>query len=70
VKLRGMVNAAPDFGGHPTLINGCTDLFVAVLGDSGRHAYSAGGMGLPPMGIIFEIEAILLEKPKEHCRYR
>jgi hypothetical protein len=43
VKLLGMVNAAPDFGGHPTLINGRTDLFVAVLGDSGRHAYSVGG---------------------------
>lgn len=62
VKLLGMVNAEPDFGDHPKVINGCSDLFVAVLGDAGRHARSAVGMGSLPNGIPVEIEAIMLVK--------
>jgi enamine deaminase RidA (YjgF/YER057c/UK114 family) len=58
VKLLGMVNATPDFGDHPAVINGCSDLFVAVLGEAGRHARSAVGMGSLPGGISVEIEAI------------
>ncbi len=60
VKLLGMVNAEPGFGDHPRVINGCSDLFVEVLGDAGRHARSAVGMGSLPLGISVEIEAILL----------
>ena len=41
VKLLGMVNAAPDFNDSPKVINGCSDLFVEVFGDAGRHARSA-----------------------------
>lgn len=63
VKLLGMVNAVPEFGDHPKVINGCSDLFVEVFGDAGRHARSAVGMGSLPMGITVEIEAILLVKP-------
>src|SRR6516165_3241847 len=61
VKLLGMVNAEPDFGDHPKVINGCSDLFVEALGEAGRHARSAVGMGSLPNGIMVEIEAILLE---------
>ena len=60
VKLLGMVNAKSEFGDHPKVINGCSDLFVEVLGDAGRHARSAVGMGSLPNGIMVEIEAILL----------
>ena len=60
IKLLGMVNAEPDFGDHPKVINGCSDLFVAALGEAGRHARSAVGMGSLPNGIMVEIEAILL----------
>ena len=60
VKLLGMVNAEPEFDDHPKVINGCSDLFVEVLGDAGRHARSAVGMGSLPNGIMVEIEAILL----------
>ena len=60
IKLLGMVNAEPDFGDHPKVINGCSDLFVEVLGEAGRHARSAVGMGGLPDGISVEIEAILL----------
>ena len=63
VKLLGMVNAEPDFGAHPQVINGCSDLFVEVLGDAGRHARSAVGMGSLPNGIMVEIEAILMIRP-------
>jgi enamine deaminase RidA (YjgF/YER057c/UK114 family) len=62
VKLLGMVNAEPDFGDHPKVINGCSDLFVEVLGERGRHARSAVGMGSLPHRIPVEIEAILAVK--------
>lgn len=59
VKLLGMVNAEPDFADHPKVINGCSDLFVAVLGEAGRHARSAVGMGSLPNAMTVEVEAIL-----------
>jgi enamine deaminase RidA (YjgF/YER057c/UK114 family) len=60
VKLLGMVNAEPDFSDHPKVINGCSDLLVEVLGEAGRHARSAIGMGSLPNRMTVEIEAILL----------
>jgi enamine deaminase RidA (YjgF/YER057c/UK114 family) len=59
VKLLGMVNAVPEFGEQPEVINGCSDLFVEVFGERGRHARSAVGMGSLPRGIPVEIECIL-----------
>jgi enamine deaminase RidA (YjgF/YER057c/UK114 family) len=58
VKVLGMVNSAPDFGQQPRVINGCSDLFLAIFGDAGRHARSAVGMGALPNSIPVEIEAI------------
>lgn len=60
VKLLGMVNAEPNFDDHPKVINGCSDLLVEVLGEAGRHARSAVGMGSLPNRMTVEIEAILL----------
>ena len=62
LKVLGMVNAVPDFKDHPKVINGCSDLFVEVLGDAGRHARSAVGMGSLPNQISVEIEAVLAVK--------
>jgi enamine deaminase RidA (YjgF/YER057c/UK114 family) len=62
LKVLGMVRAVPDFGQQPEVINGCTDLFVEVLGDAGRPARSAVGMGSLPRGIAVEIEAVVLIK--------
>jgi enamine deaminase RidA (YjgF/YER057c/UK114 family) len=59
VKVLGMVNAMPEFGHQPEVINGCSDLFVEVFGDRGRHARSAVGMGSLPRGIPVEIEVIV-----------
>lgn len=58
VKVLGMVNAVPEFGDHPKVINGASDLFAEVLGEWGKHARSAVGMGSLPNNITVEIEAI------------
>jgi enamine deaminase RidA (YjgF/YER057c/UK114 family) len=62
VKLLGMVNAVPDFNDSPKVINGCSDLFVDVFGDAGRHARSAVGNVMLPNQISVEIEAIVAVK--------
>ncbi len=62
VKVLGMVNAAPDFEDHPKVVNGCSDLFVEVFDEHGRHARSAVGMSSLPGGIPVEIEAIVAIK--------
>ncbi len=59
VKVLGMVNAVPEFHDQPKVINGCSDLFVEVFGDKGKHARSAVGMGSLPMGIPVEVECII-----------
>nr|WP_246504975.1 RidA family protein [Microvirga antarctica] len=59
VKVLGMVNATPDFADHPAVIDGCSDLFVDVFGDAGRHARSAVGFGSLPMQITVEIEVVV-----------
>ncbi len=62
VKVLGMVNAAPDFEDHPKVVNGCSDLFVEIFGERGRHARSAVGMSSLPGGIPVEIEIIVAVK--------
>jgi enamine deaminase RidA (YjgF/YER057c/UK114 family) len=59
LKVLGMVNAIPEFKDQPKVINGCSDLFVAILGERGRHARSAVGMGSLPNQITVEIEAVM-----------
>jgi enamine deaminase RidA (YjgF/YER057c/UK114 family) len=65
VKVLGMVNAVPEFTDHPKVINGCSDLFVEVFGEAGKHARSAVGMGSLPMGIPVEIEVIVEVSPRK-----
>jgi enamine deaminase RidA (YjgF/YER057c/UK114 family) len=62
VKLLGMVNATPDFNDSPKVINGCSDLFVEVFGEAGRHARSAVGNVMLPNQISVEIEGIVAVK--------
>ncbi len=59
LKVLGMVNGIDGFGEQPKVINGCSDLFVAVLGERGRHARSAVGMGGLPNNMSVEIEAVM-----------
>src|SRR5258708_4888937 len=58
IKVLGMVNSTPEFGDHPLVINGFSDLMVEVFGDAGKAARSAIGMVALPKGIAVEIEAI------------
>ncbi len=62
VKVLGMVNSAPGFEDQPKVVNGCSDLFVEVFGERGRHARSAVGMAALPGGIPVEIEAVVAVK--------
>jgi enamine deaminase RidA (YjgF/YER057c/UK114 family) len=59
VKVTGMVNADPAFTQHPAVINGCSDLLVAIFGEKGKHARSAIGMSSLPMDAAVEIEMIV-----------
>jgi enamine deaminase RidA (YjgF/YER057c/UK114 family) len=63
LKVNGFVNSGPEFRDHPAVINGCSDLFVELLGDVGRHARAAIGVSSLPQGIVVEIEAILEVHP-------
>lgn len=58
VKLGAFVNCVPDFTDHPAVVNGASDLMVAVLGDAGKHARFAVGAPSLPLGVAVEIDAI------------
>jgi len=59
VKVLGMVNCVPGFTDQPKVINGFSDLMVAVFGEKGKHARSAVGMNALPNNIVVEIEMIV-----------
>lgn len=59
VKVLGMVNSDPNFVEQPAVINGFSDLMVAVFGDRGRHARAAVGMASLPRGQAVEIELVV-----------
>ena len=59
VKVNGYVNCLPDFTDHPKVINGCSDLFVLIFGDKGKHARAAMGMVALPSNIAVEIEIVV-----------
>jgi enamine deaminase RidA (YjgF/YER057c/UK114 family) len=58
VKLTGFVNSTPDYTEQPKVVNGASDLLVAILGDAGRHSRSAVSAGSLPLGVAVEIEGI------------
>jgi enamine deaminase RidA (YjgF/YER057c/UK114 family) len=59
VKVFGMVNCAPGFNRTPEVIDGCSDVLVAIFGDAGRHTRSAVGMAELPFDIAVEIEMVI-----------
>jgi len=59
VKVLGMVNCTENFVDQPKVINGFSDLMVAVFGEKGKHARSAVGMYILPSNIAVEIEMIV-----------
>ena len=59
VKVLGMVNSTPEFTAHPAVMNGFSDLMVAVFGEKGKHARSAIGVSSLPNNMAVEIEVIV-----------
>lgn len=59
VRVAGYVNATDDFTGHSQVINGCSDLLVAVFGNRGRHARASLGMASLPLNAVVEIEMLV-----------
>jgi enamine deaminase RidA (YjgF/YER057c/UK114 family) len=63
VKLGGFVASANDFTDQPVVINGASELMLALFGDAGRHARSAVGVPALPRGAAVEIDAIVAVRP-------
>ena len=59
VKVAGFVNAAPEFTGHSRVVNGASDLLVAVFGERGKHARAALCMSSLPLGALVEVEMVV-----------
>lgn len=59
VKVKGMVNAGPEFKDQSKVINGYSDLMVEVFGERGKHARAAVGMGSLPGNMAVEVEMIV-----------
>ena|SRR5688572_10611689 len=63
VKLGVFVNSAAGFTDQPKVANGASELMVALFGDSGRHARSAVGVPVLPLGAAVEVDAIVAVRP-------
>ena len=59
VALTGFVNSAPDFYGHPQVINGASELLVEIFGDAGKHSRTALGAAALPLNVAVEINLIV-----------
>jgi enamine deaminase RidA (YjgF/YER057c/UK114 family) len=58
VKLGAFVNSTGDFTDQPKVANGASELMAEVFGDAGRHARSAVGVPVLPLGAAVEVDAI------------
>ncbi len=58
IKVTSLVNSTPEYTEQHLVTNGCSELFVEVFGDSGKHARSAFGVAQLPLGACVEIELI------------
>ena len=58
VRLGGCIACTPDFTQHATVMNGASDLAVAVFGEAGRHARSTVGVPSLPLDAPVEVEAL------------
>lgn len=59
VKVNGWVNCTDNFKDQPKVMNGCSDLLVAVFGEKGKHARTSLGTNALPSNIAIEIEMIV-----------
>ncbi len=59
VALNGFVNSAPDFYGHPQVINGASELLIEIFGDKGKHSRTALGAAALPLNVAVEINLVV-----------
>jgi enamine deaminase RidA (YjgF/YER057c/UK114 family) len=62
VKLGVFVNSDPSFVDQPKVANGASELMQQVFGDAGKHARSAVGVAVLPLGVAVEVDAIIAVK--------
>jgi enamine deaminase RidA (YjgF/YER057c/UK114 family) len=58
IRLGGFINCAPTFLDGPKVMNGASDLMVAVFGDKGRHARTTVGVAALPLDAAVEVEGL------------
>jgi enamine deaminase RidA (YjgF/YER057c/UK114 family) len=63
VKLGAFVNSAASFTDQPKVANGASELMAEVFGEAGKHARSAVGVPILPLGAAVEVDAIVALKP-------
>ena len=63
LRLEGYVRSAPGFTAQPAVLNGASELMVAVLGERGRHTRAAVGVAELPLGAAVEISAVVRIDP-------
>ncbi|WP_067734548.1 RidA family protein [Novosphingobium naphthalenivorans] len=63
VKLGAFVNSAGSFTDQPKIANGASELMVAVFGEAGKHARSAVGVPVLPLGAAVEVDAVVAVRP-------
>jgi enamine deaminase RidA (YjgF/YER057c/UK114 family) len=63
VKLGVFVNSAASFTDQPKVANGASELMQQVFGEAGRHARSAVGVPVLPLGVAVEVDAIVAVRP-------
>jgi enamine deaminase RidA (YjgF/YER057c/UK114 family) len=59
VTINGFVSSAPDFYGHPQVINGASELLVEIFGEKGKHSRTALGVTALPLNVAVEINMIV-----------
>ena len=63
VKLGAFISSTADFTEQPKVANGASELMAAVFGDAGKHARSAVGVPVLPLGAAVEVDAIVAVRP-------
>ena len=58
-RLHGFVRSAREFTDHPEIVDGASDLLVALYGDAGRHARTATGAAQLPFGAAVQLDLVL-----------
>ena len=56
IRIGGFIACTPDFSDHPKIVNGASDLMLAVFGDAGRHARTSIGVAALPLDAAVEVE--------------